>query len=214
MIVVNFKTYKEATGNRAIELARICRAVQEKTKVRIVAVPQLADLRNCVETGSECWVQHVDFVLPGRNTGFVTIEDVQECGATGTLLNHSEHKVEIEKISESNINQQAVFEICVCASDESEVKRIMDGFVPDYLAYEPAELIGGTDKSVATEKPKEIEQIVAGVKIPVLVGAGIHTVSDVRVAVKLGARGVLVATGVVLAEDPQKVLEGLADGFI
>ena len=74
MIVVNFKTYKEATGYRAVRLAQICRMAREETKVRTVAVPQLADLRNCVETGAECWVQHVDTVEQGKKTGWITIE--------------------------------------------------------------------------------------------------------------------------------------------
>ena len=83
MIVVNFKTYNEATGHRATKLAEICRRVQRETKVRIVAVPQVADLRNCVETGVECWVQNVDTVEQGKKTGWITVEDVEEAGARG-----------------------------------------------------------------------------------------------------------------------------------
>lgn len=214
MIVVNFKTYKEASGNNAINLARICREVSEKTKIRIVAVPQLADLKNCVETGVECWTQHVDFVKPGRNTGLVTVENVEENGARGTLLNHSEHKIDKEKIQGSIINNQSVFQICMCVNDQTEAKTVLEKFTPDYLAYEPVEYIGSTDKTVATERPEIIAEMVklAG-QIPVLVGAGVHTVEDVRVAMKLGAKGVLLATGVVLAENPEQALLDLAGGF-
>lgn len=71
VVVINFKTYNEATGYRATRLAEICRKVEQETKVRIVAVPQVADLRNCVETGVECWVQHVDTVEQGKKTGWI-----------------------------------------------------------------------------------------------------------------------------------------------
>ena len=213
MILVNFKTYKEATGYKAIELARICRKVQDETKVRIVAVPQVADLRNCVETGAECWVQHIDTVEQGKKTGWITVEDVEEAGARGTLLNHSEHKLPLDLVK--NIADQTrgmAFELCICAGDVEEAKKMAE-LKPNYVAYEPAELIGSREKSVASEKPEEIQRLVTSVQIPVLIGAGVHSAEDVRVGLKLGAKGILVATDVVLAEDPEGELRKLAGAF-
>lgn len=213
MIVVNFKTYKQGTGYKAIELARLCRAISEETKVRVVVVPQLADLRNCVETGIECWVQHVDAVDSGKNTGWVKVEDVEEIGAKGTLLNHSEHKLtdEVLKKTMDKIGDMA-FEVCMCAdSVEEAIKLAVLG--PDYLAYEPPELIGSRDKSVATEKPEIIEQVVKVVNVPVLIGAGVHSAEDVKVGLKLGAKGILVATDVMLADNPEEELRKLAEAF-
>ncbi len=213
MIVVNFKTYKEATGYKAINLARICKRVQDDTGVRIVAVPQVADLRNCVETGADCWVQHVDPVDQGKNTGWITREDVEEAGAMGTLLNHSEHKLTAELLKETmKFVGGFAFEACVCAAGVEEAKTVA-GFTPDYIAYEPPELIGSRDKSVATEKPEVIEQVVKAVQFPVLVGAGVHSPEDIKIALKLGARGVLLASDVVLSEGPEKELRELALAF-
>jgi len=187
--------------------------VQEETGVRIVAVPQLADLRNCVETGVDCWVQHIDPVEQGKNTGWITVEDVEEAGAKGTLLNHSEHKLEplvLEKTMQLIGNM--AFEACICAGAAAEAEMVAS-FGPDFIAYEPPDLIGSTTKSVASERPDIIGDVVKRVSLPVLVGAGVHSPDDVRTSVKLGAKGILLATDVVLAEDPEAQLRELAMAF-
>ena len=213
MIVVNFKTYKETTGYRAVNLARICKRVMEDTGIRIVAVPQIADLRNCVETGAECWVQHVDPVEQGKNTGWITVEEVEEAGALGTLLNHSEHKLQWEALAKTmSLIAGMAFQACICAADPAEAVKVSE-LKPNYIAYEPPELVGSTDKSVSSEKPEIIEEVVKAVTYPVLVGAGIHSIEDVKTAVRLGAKGILVATDVVLAEGQEKELRILAEGF-
>lgn len=213
MIIVNFKTYKEATGFKAVELARICKRVMDETGVRIVVVPQLVDLEACVETGIDCFSQHVDGVGQGKNTGWVNVEAVQEAGAKGTLLNHSEHRLDIETVKEimEKIGELA-FEVVLCCNKVEEASGFSE-LGPDYLAYEPAELIGSKEKSVASEKPEIISEIVNQIKVPVLIGAGVHSSEDVRVGIKLGARGVLLATDVVLADDPYFELKELASGF-
>jgi triosephosphate isomerase (TIM) len=213
MIVVNFKTYKEATGLKAVKLARLIRQIMDETKVRIVAVPQLADLRACVEEGAECWVQHVDPVQQGKTTGWITVEDVEEAGAHGTLLNHSEHKLPWETLQQTmSLISGMAFEACVCADSLEEAIKL-DGLKPDWIAYEPPELIGSKDKSVASENPEIITQVVKAVIKPVLIGAGVHSREDIRTGLSLGAKGVLLATDVVLAEDPETELRELAQAF-
>ena len=213
MIVVNFKTYKESTGNWAINLARTCKQVQDETGVRIVAVPQVADLRNCVETGADCWVQHLDPITPGRNTGWITVEDVEEAGAKGTLLNHSEHKLDVMTLEKTmQVIGDMAFEACICAASPAEAEMIAS-FGPDFVAYEPPELIASPDKSVATERPEIISEVVKKVNVPILIGAGVKNAEDVRVGMRLGAKGILLASGVVLAPDPEAVLRELAAAF-
>ena len=213
MIVVNFKTYEQATGEKAVALARLCKQVVDETKIRIVAVPQLADIRACVAVGVECWAQHVDAVDPGRHTGFVLLEDVMASGAKGTLLNHSEHKLEWEILKESLVRIDNKIEICVCAVNLPECERVAT-LQPRYVAYEPAEFIGNKDLSVASERGDVIKQVVEVLKgMPIIIGAGIHSGADVKAGLEFGAKGVLVATDVVLAEDPQKNLRELAMAF-
>jgi uncharacterized protein related to proFAR isomerase len=48
---------------------------------------------------------------------------------------------------------------------------------------------------------------------PVLVGAGVHSEEDIRIATSLGAVGVLLATDVVKSNDPKAELLKLAGGF-
>ena len=50
--------------------------------------------------------------------------------------------------------------------------------------------------------------------IPVLCGAGIRTKEDVQKALLLGVKGVMLASSVTEAKDPEKVLRELAEGFL
>jgi triosephosphate isomerase len=50
-------------------------------------------------------------------------------------------------------------------------------------------------------------------KIPVLCGAGVKNGEDVRKAKELGAKGILVASGVVKAENPEEAIRDLLEGF-
>jgi triosephosphate isomerase (TIM) len=214
VIVVNFKTYLQATGVKAVELAEICVRVNKGTGVRIVVCPQLGDIRACRETGAECFAQHTDANEPDRHTGFVTIEEVMASGASGTLVNHAEHRIPVEEIKKliERAKQFSGFQICVCAPTLEETIGFSKLF-PTFISYEPPELIGSRDRSVATEKPEIVAQAVNAVPIPLLIGAGIHSAEDTKVAVRLRAKGILVSSGVVLASDPELVLQELAAAF-
>jgi len=85
------------------------------------------------------------------------------------------------------------------------------------IAIEPPELIGG-DVSVTTADPRIVQgavQVVrkASPETLVLCGAGVKTGDDVRAALRLGAHGVLLASGVVKAQDPKEALAGLVAGL-
>jgi triosephosphate isomerase len=214
MIFVNFKTYQKGTGERAVELAKICQTVAEKTKVSIVPVVQTTDLFRLTNQNFEVWTQHVDNISFGQNTGQILPQAVAEAGAKGTLLNHSENKLPLEVVKET-IEKCRAFKLgtLVCADNLEEAKMIIEAR-PDFIAYEPPEFIGSQTESVATAKPVVIENFVKEIKeAPVLVGAGVHSQKDVKTAFELGAKGILVATDVVLAENPEKELLDLAKGF-
>jgi len=226
MIFVNFKTYKEGTGEKAVELAEICRAVQEESKIKIVPVVQIVDLYQVKHRFPELevWVQHLDPFPQGQYTGWINLEAVKEAGASGTLLNHSEHQIppgtvrQIIKRTRVSSHQSPVtshqrFQVMVCCKSLGQAERLAK-FKPDLLAYEPPELIGSREKSVTSEKPEAIGNLVKMIpEIPVIVGAGIHSQEDIKISLKMGAKGILVATDVVLAKNPQKELEDLVKGF-
>ncbi|KKR70842.1 MAG: Triosephosphate isomerase, partial [Candidatus Woesebacteria bacterium GW2011_GWA2_40_7b] len=84
------------------------------------------------------------------------------------------------------------------------------------VSYEPPEFIGSVTTSVAEAKPEIVSQaagIARSFGLPLIVGAGIHSMDDVRKSLELGAVGVAVATDIVKAEDPKKELLDLTEGF-
>lgn len=173
-----------------MNLARICK------KFGAVACVQLSDLAICVETGVECWTQRYE---------------PKAVGHMGTLLNHSDYRLDFKTIEETMLNLEGI-KVCVCCKDVAEGMKISD-FGPDFLAFEPPELIGNKEKSVSSEKPEDVKHLVSSVQIPVLVGAGVHSADDVKIALEMGAKGILVATDVVLAKDPEQQLRELAMAF-
>ena len=89
--------------------------------------------------------------------------------------------------------------------------HILEGLIDQQFVER--ELIGG-DISVSTAQPEIIEnaaKLIGSDKL--LVGAGVKTGEDVKLALKLGAKGVLLASGVTKAEDPKAVLMDLAKGL-
>lgn len=213
MIFVNFKTYQEGTGERAAKLAKICAEVQKNSKVKIIPVVQLVDLYRIKDQllKLEVWVQHLDPFPPGKFTGWINLEAIKEAGASGTLLNHSEHRMPPGTIRQI-IKKAGDFKILLCCKSLGQAERLVK-LKPNLLAYEPPELIGSREKSVASEKPEAIGNLVKMIDLPLIVGAGIHSREDVKISLQMGAKGILVATDVVLAKDQKKELEDLAQGF-
>ncbi len=218
IIIVNFKTYDSAYGERAVALAKICEKVAKETGHHIavaVAAPDIYRIAN--EVSIPVLAQHVDSVKFGSHTGYILPEDVKEEGAVGTLINHSEHRVDIKKL-EKYIEraQESHLIVVACAKDSVEAKAIA-AMEPDFIAVEPPELIGG-DISVSKHDPEIISDTVANVKfvndkIPVLVGAGVKDAEDVKIALELGAKGILIASGITKSSDPEKALKELVEGI-
>ncbi|MBI5554040.1 MAG: triose-phosphate isomerase, partial [Candidatus Diapherotrites archaeon] len=147
------------------------------------------------------------------HTGAVLPEAVKEAGAVGTVLNHAEHKISDELLQASlRRAREAGLRVMVCAESLERTKSVA-GLGPDFVAVEPPELIGGKI-SVSSAKPELIAAAVQSVgRVPLVVGAGIHSQADVRKSFELGAIGVFVASAVVSAPDPRKVVQGLLEGF-
>lgn len=215
MIWVNFKTYRQATGKNSIILGKICQAVSRQTKIPIFPVAQAIDIHLLTQSVSlPIWSQHIDNIEYGSHTGHILPEAILAAGARGTILNHSENKIPIKNIQETVKKAQKIgLNVLVCCGSIEEGQEI-SLFKPDYLAYEPPELIGNRKISVASAKPEIISDFTKKFpKLPIIVGAGIHCQKDVKMSLRLGAKGILVATDVVLANDPQKELLELANGF-
>lgn len=209
MLVVNLKAYRGAAGKKARELAEAAERASEEMGERIVIAPQPQDMfrTRAVETYS----QHVDPVEPGSHTGSILAESVAEI-ASGTLLNHSEKRMEKQDI-EAAIERcrENSLETLVCAQSPEECGEL-SRLGPDYVAFEPPELIGG-DVSVSEAEPELIEEAVQNSDTPLLTGAGIKNRGDVEKSIDLGCKGVLVASGVVKAENPEDEMVELCRGL-
>jgi len=216
MIIVNFKTYLESTGKRAVQLAQQAEKAAKETGANIIVVPQFVDLAKIVEAVEiPVFAQHIDPIKPGNSTGHILAESIKEVGAVGTLINHSERQLKLSEIdSIIALAKEKGLISCVCANNPS-VSAAIAAMRPDITSVEPPELIG-SGISVSKAKPEIITDTVKLVqkidyKMTILCGAGITTAEDVSIALKLGTQGVLVASGIVKAKDPYSVLRAFAE---
>jgi len=216
LILVNLKTYRVAMGEGAVSLAAVAEEVSKRTGVCVAVAPQAVDLRVVVEaTEVPVFAQHVDPIGYGKYTGHMMPEVVADAGCSGTLISHSERRLELEVIEATVKRAREVGLLQVVCVDKVERGRAVAPFRPDVVAIEPPELIG-TGIPVSKAKPEVVSGAVEAVKgvdprVKVLCGAGITNGEDVAAALKLGAEGVLVASGVVKAEKPYEVLLDLAE---
>lgn len=218
MIFVNFKTYPGGTGFQALKLVKVLEEVAHESQIKIIPVLQSTDIKEAsIATTLEIWSQHVDPVEMGAHTGFILPEAVLEDGAMGTFLNHSEHKfVNFDDLKKANERAQSVgLKTLIFADGITELKKVIE-LKPSFVSYEPPELVGSATTSVSSAHPEIISEaanLSHGFGIPLIVGAGIHSMDDVRKSLELGAVGVAVASDIVKAEDPKKEIMDLVEGF-
>ncbi len=220
ILIVNFKTYAEATGLNALNLSSAIKRASEEIEANVAIAPQFADIyRVSSETNLPVLAQHVDAIGFGSHTGHILPESVKEAGAIGSLVNHSERKLKISEIAKIVNKLRELDMISVVCADDVEVARAVAALNPDFVAVEPPELIG-TGIPVSKAKPEVVRNTVEEVKkinpeVKVLCGAGITNRDDVVKALELGTDGVLLASGLVKAKDPyskaKELLEGLKE---
>ena len=214
-LIINFKNYEEVSADGAIRLGETARKVAEEIQVEIILAPPhpvLALIAKEVEVPVIC--QHVDDEKMGPSTGFTVPEIAKSYGAVGSLINHSEHRMEMNLIASlvKRLRRLGMVSI-VCAQEPQEVVEIST-FEPDFIAIEPPELIG-SGKAVSKENPTVITKSIegAGSRSRIICGAGISDKEDVSKAMELGSQGILVASGVIKATSWDKKITELASGM-
>ena len=218
LVLVNFKTYGEGTGKKALELAKSCEKVSSEAGVCVGVAPQSADIAPIADAVSiPVFSQHVDPVSAGSFTGHVLAECVKEAGAVGTLINHSERRLKLADIDAIVTRARENTLISVVCSNNALVSAAAATLKPDMIAVEPPELIG-TGIPVSKAKPEVVSGTVELVRrlnrdVVILCGAGITRGDDVAAALTLGTEGVLVASGIVKAKDPYTVLLEFAEAM-
>lgn len=223
-LILNFKTYPEASGAKAVELAGIVDEVLQtfnastpgQASVNITVCPQAVDIYRVREKFPQLsiWAQHVDAVEPGRNTGWTSPTSIVMAGASGSLVNHSEHKLANDLIAKT-LDTCQQFQLASCLATSEIGLPASVGKHADFLAFEPDEFIGG-DVSLIDHDIQAAQEFVtvnkeSGSKL--LLGAGVRDARDVSEALKLGYDGVLLASGFVKSPDPKEFLVSILNGF-
>jgi triosephosphate isomerase (TIM) len=221
IIILNFKNYLEVAGQGSIKLAKAAELISKSLdgRMKIVACPPQPALSLIKENVDiPVFSQHVDDAKVGSTTGYFIPEIAKSFGAQGSLINHSEHRIDKQETIQNLVDNLRRLQMVsvVCARSASEVADIAR-FKPDYIAIEPPELIG-SGKAVSKENPAIVtDSIEAAAKVSqvvkVICGAGITDSADVRSALKLGAKGILVASGVIKATSWVDKISELASGY-
>lgn len=218
LFIVNFKNYAEVSGRNSLKLAQAAEYVANRSKIKIAVAPPAGSLANIANTVSiPVFAQHLDHSELGSTTGFMVPEIAKSYGASGSLINHSEHRLPVQTIKHlverlRNLKMVSV----VCARTPAEVRKMAE-FAPDYIAIEPPELIG-SGIAVSKAKPSVITRSIDAVNdvnpnVSVICGAGIVSAEDVSAAIRLGSRGILVASGIVKAKNWKVKIKELADAM-
>ena len=77
LIFINFKTYPEATAEKAMQLAEIINDVSNELGITIFVSPQFMDINSIItKYDIPIFAQHVDYAEPGRNTGHIIPEAI------------------------------------------------------------------------------------------------------------------------------------------
>ena len=217
VIIVNLKTYERTRGAGALRIARELDQVAQETGVAFAVAPNAFDVR-LIATGTSLplLAQSVDAVPEGSHTGHLTPEAARDAGAVGSLVNHSEHRLRLADIEHVVDRLRGCDLDSVVCTNNATVSRAAAAVHPTFVAVEPPELIGG-DISVTTADPGVVSSSVDLVKsvapdVRVLCGAGVKTGTDVAKAIELGTDGVLLASGVALAQDVAAAARDLAAG--
>jgi triosephosphate isomerase len=218
LILVNLKTYKEGMGNHAHTIATAAQTVAQESGVTIGIAPSYIDLHPIARHFLiPVYAQHVDGSEPGAHTGQITAEAIKLAGATGSLINHSERRLTLADIESSIKSLQTHKLVAVVCTNNDITSAAAAALAPEYVAIEPPELIG-SGVSVSKANPDIIKRSVTAVhtvnpKVKVLTGAGIQSGECVKIAVDLGTDGVLLASSVVKAQEPIKILRDLVSKF-
>ncbi len=217
-IVLNVKTYTEATGINAVDLARLMEKISKENDVGMAIAVQACDITRCVqEVDLPVYAQHIDPIKPGSSTGWTLPEAVKSAGAVGTLINHSEHRLILADIDICIIRTQELgLDSLVCTNNVATSKAVAT-FSPSMIAVEPPELIGG-DISVTTADPGIVSTTVKAVQtvnktVKILCGAGVKNGNDVVKAIELGPNWLQLASRVVKAKNKEAVLRDLISGI-
>jgi triosephosphate isomerase len=225
--ILNTKNYPEVAGQKFDKLIKIVSELSSQNRYQESIQLSLAPPAFSIGLASSNYpalhllAQHVDDAELGATTGFLPAEMAKSFGAKGSLVNHSEHRISENQVVKivSKLRELHMVSI-VCARDDLEVEAY-SRLAPDFIAIEPPELIG-SGIAVSKARPELIKNSRRALELSkprgsstrLICGAGIVDGIDSKLAIELGAEGILVASGVIKSPDWKAKISELADGII
>jgi len=218
LFIINCKNYEEIAGEKLTKLVKVTSKVAKKYKIKIVIAPPIHQISQITKFSVPVLAQHVDISETGSTTGFIVPELLKKSKVLGAIINHSEHRISSENISKlvTRLRKLNLISV-VCVKNVAEAKKYAK-HNPDYIAIEPPELIG-SGKAVSKQKPELITNASRAIKqaknsTKLLCGAGIVSGNDVKKAIELGSKGILVASGIIKAKNWNKIIDEFAKAMI
>ncbi|MEM3085489.1 MAG: triose-phosphate isomerase, partial [Nitrososphaerales archaeon] len=124
LFVINFKNYMEVSGRNSLKLAKAAEYVAGRSRKEIIVAPppgSLAYIANFIRI--PVFAQHLDHSAIGNTTGFMVPEIAKSYGISGSLINHSEHRIPVHIIRDIVLRLHDLKMISVvCARTPQEVK--------------------------------------------------------------------------------------------
>ena len=132
IIIINFKIYPEASGKKALKLAKEIDKIK-RNGYELVVAPSLLTMKEIIDKSKLTVIaQHADHVPLGAHTGRVSAKELKDIGAKGSILNHSERKIPLKFLKEIIEDcKREKLKTIVCASSLSELKK--NGFFYAYF---------------------------------------------------------------------------------
>ena len=211
MFIINCKNYEEIAGDKIVKFVKTVEEISKKYKIKIAVAPPQHLIGLVTSSSIPILAQHVDNAKIGSTTGFIIPELLKKSKVSGSLINHSEHRISSGDIAHLVLKLHELKMISiVCVKDVAEVKKYVI-LNPDYIAIEPPELIG-SGKAISNERPELITKAVDIIKTgknktKLLCGAGIVSGNDVTRALELGSKGILVASGIIKAKNWSEIID-------
>lgn len=211
MIFLNFKIYQETSGENTL---KFCRLIRQLADQRVIPCLQAVDIYRVKKAlpDLEVWAQHADPVGYGKFTGYQAPISLKMSGASGVLLNHPEHQLNLETIKATvALCRESKMKVMIIA-DTLELIQKINPLNPDFISFEDPQLIGGPIAMIDAHFDL-VKQAAAMAKAPLIVGGGIRTTDHVRKSILAGGKGVLVASEFAKSSNPEQTLQELILGL-
>ena len=124
MFIINCKNYDEIAGDKIVKMAKIAEKISKKYKVSIAIAPPHNLIPLITKFKITVLAQHVDDKKVGSTTGFMVPEIVKKSQVSGSIINHSEHRIsEKEIISLVKRLQKLKLKTVLCVKNVNEAKK-------------------------------------------------------------------------------------------